>query len=106
LTRATVSFGGQSYETDAPVDLFVDDDTPAATEAWQRDVTIPADDFGMVETGVRHFVDCLRGRATPILTAEHARHVLDIIVQAYASIEDGASHATSTTFDVPAVPVA
>jgi predicted dehydrogenase len=60
----------------------------------------------VVETGVRHFVDCLRGRATPVLTAEHARHVLDIIVQAYASIEDGASHPTSTTFDVPVAAVA
>jgi predicted dehydrogenase len=106
LAGATISFGGQSYETDAPVDLYVDDDTPAATEGWQHGVTIPTDDVGVVETGVRHFIDCLRGRATPILTAEHARHVLDIIVQAYASIEDGASHPTSTTFDIRAVPVA
>ena len=48
--------------------------------------------------GVRHFVDCLRGEAEPVLTAEHARHVLDVIVKAYASIEDGASHRTDTTF--------
>jgi hypothetical protein len=40
----------------------------------------------------------MRGRAEPVLTAEHARHVLDVVVKAYASIEDGASHPTETTF--------
>jgi predicted dehydrogenase len=47
---------------------------------------------------VDHFVSCLRGEAAPVLTAEHARHVLDIILKAYASIEDGQSHDTETTF--------
>ena len=45
-----------------------------------------------------HFVGCLRGEEAPILTAAHARHVLDIILKAYASIEDGRSHPTETTF--------
>jgi predicted dehydrogenase len=98
LTGATVSFGGQSHDPGAPVSLYIDDDTPAATEGWHDDIEIPVDDDGVVETGVRHFIECLRGAATPVLTAEHARHVLDIIEQAYASIDDGASHRTSTTF--------
>ena len=98
LTGATVSFGGQSHDPGAPVSLYIDDDSPAAREAWHDDIKIPVDDDGVVETGVRHFIDCLRGQATPVLTAEHARHVLDIIEQAYASIDDGASHRTSTTF--------
>ena len=45
-----------------------------------------------------HFVRCLRGEDEPVLTAEHARHVLDIIVKTYASIRDGASHETETSF--------
>jgi predicted dehydrogenase len=98
LERATVSFGGQSHDPGAPVSIYVDDDSPAALEDWRDDVEVPVDERGVVETGVRHFVDCLRGEATPVLTAEHARHVLDIIEAAYASIDDGASHATSTTF--------
>jgi len=96
--RATISFGGQSYQHDAPVSIFVDDDTPAAQEAWTDDVDVPIDDVGVVESGVRHFIDVLDGRAEPVLTAEHARHVLDIILKAYASIEDGRTHATETTF--------
>ena len=101
LERATVSFGGHSYERDAPVSFYIDDDTPAATEGWSDEVVVPSDDVGVVETGVRHFIDVLDGRAEPVLTAEHARHVLDIILKAYESIEDGQTHATETTFERP-----
>jgi hypothetical protein len=38
------------------------------------------------------------GDETPVLTAEHARHVLDVILKAYASIDDGRTHDTETTF--------
>jgi predicted dehydrogenase len=98
LTRATISFGGQSHDKDAPVSLYLDDDSPAATEGWQHEIDVPAEPWAVVETGVHHFIDCLHGAAKPILTAEHARHVLDITLKAYASIADGASHATETTF--------
>jgi hypothetical protein len=40
----------------------------------------------------------LRGEVEPVLTAEHARHVLEIMLAAYASIVDGTSHAIDTTF--------
>ena len=98
LDRATVSFGGESWERDAPVSLYVDDGTPPADEGWTDAVDVPVDDLGVVESGVRHFIDVLAGRTEPLLTAEHARHVLDIIVAAYASIEDGRTHATRTAF--------
>jgi predicted dehydrogenase len=96
--RATVSFGGQSHDPGAPVSIYIDDDSPAAREGWRDDIEAPVDDHGVVEAGVRHFIDCLTGAATPVLTAEHARHVLDIIERTYASIDDGASHATTTSF--------
>jgi predicted dehydrogenase len=95
---ATVSFGGQSWEPDAPVSVYLDDDGPDAREAWQHDVEIPSDAHGVVEAGVRHVVACLRGEEPPILTAEHARHTLDITLKAYASIADGRAHETETTF--------
>jgi predicted dehydrogenase len=94
----TISFGGQSWEEDAPISIYVDDDGPDGREGWIDDVDAPVDEHGVVETGVTHFVACLRGEAKPVLTAEHARHVLDITLKAYASVEDGQSHATETTF--------
>ena len=97
LRTATVSFGGASHERDAPVHIYLDDESPAATEAWHV-ADAPVDAYGVVETGIRHFVDVLLGRSEPILSAEHARHVLDITLRAYASIDDGATHRTSTTF--------
>jgi len=95
---ATISFGGQSHDKDAPVSVYVDDASPAAREEWQHDVAMPSEPYNVVETGIRHFIDCLRGVAEPILTPEHARHVLDITLKAYASIDDGATHLTETTF--------
>ena len=83
---------------DSPVSLYVDDGTVEAQEGWQHGLEIPVDELSVVESGARHFVDVLLGEAEPVLTAEHARHVLDIVVKAYASIEDGATHATETTF--------
>jgi predicted dehydrogenase len=97
-TRATVSFGGESHDRESPVRVYIDDDSPAAREGWQRDPDVPVDPYNVVETGIRHFVDVLRGVSEPILTAEHARHVLDITLKAYASIADGETHATETTF--------
>jgi predicted dehydrogenase len=95
---ATVSFRGESWDPGAPVSLYVDDDGPEAREGWQNDIEIPVDHIGVVETGVQHFVACLRGDAEPVLTAEHARHTLDVTLQAYASIADGRSHLTGTSF--------
>jgi predicted dehydrogenase len=95
---ATMSFGGHSWDLDAPVSLYLDDDSPAAREGWQHDLDVPVDDEGVVETGLRHFVACLLGEARPVLTAEHARHTLDITLQAYESIRDGDAHLTRTTF--------
>ena len=98
LERGVVSFGGKSWELDAPVSVYTDDESDAAHEGWARNVEVPRDTFGTVEMGARHFLACLLGEETPVLTAEHARHVLDVILAAYASIEDGRSHETSTTF--------
>jgi predicted dehydrogenase len=94
---ATISFSGQSWALDAPTSVYEDDDSSAGREAWHA-IDVPVDQPGVVETGVTHFIACLRGEATPILTAEHARHVLDVILKAYESVADGKAHETETTF--------
>jgi predicted dehydrogenase len=98
LERGVVSFGGKSWELDAPVSIYTDDESDEAAEAWTDDVEIPRDEFGVVETGARHFLGCLLGEESPVLTAEHARHVLDVILKAYVSIADGRAHDTETSF--------
>ena len=95
---ATLSFSGPGYDKDDPVSLYVDDDGPLAREGWQHGIEVPTDEISVVEAGARHFIDCLRGEAEPVLTAEHARHVLEITLEAYASIADGRTHELETTF--------
>jgi predicted dehydrogenase len=99
LTKGVVTFGGKSWETDAPVSMYRDDPEDADGEgSWSHGVEMPRDEFNTVASGARHFLACLLGRETPVLTADHARHVLDVILKAYASIEDGGAHETETTF--------
>lgn len=94
---ATVSFGGHSWDLDPPVRIYLDDDGPNGTEGW-RDIDGPAEPEGTPEAGVRHFIASVLGNVEPVLTAEHARHVLDVILRTYDSIADGRAHETTTTF--------
>jgi predicted dehydrogenase len=91
-----VSFGGKSWEVDAPVRIL--EVAGGGDDEWRIASEAPLDEHGTVEAGARHFLRCLLGEETPVLTAEHARHVLDVILQAYASIADGGSHLVETTF--------
>lgn len=95
---ATLSFAGPGYDPDDPVSLYVDDDSPLAREGWQHRIELPTDAVNVVDAGARHFIACLRGEAEPVLTAEHARHVLEVTLAAYASIADGRTHEIGTTF--------
>lgn len=93
-----VSFGGKSWEVDAPVRILEGTSGDDAS-GWRPAAEMPRDDVGVVEAGARHGIACLLGDETPVLTADHARHVLEIILAAYASIEDGRSHDLETTFE-------
>jgi predicted dehydrogenase len=100
FTKGTISFPGVAWERDAGASIYIDDDSPLGLEGWVHGIQPPPppDPLDVVETGVVHFVSVLNGSEPPLLTAEHARHVLDVILQAYASISDGQSHETPTTF--------
>ena len=100
FTEATISFPGDQYDKDAPASLYVDDESALGLEGWVHGIRPPppTEARPVVETGVAHFVACLRGEEKPLLTAEHARHVLDVILKAYESIRDGHAHDTETTF--------
>jgi predicted dehydrogenase len=100
FAKGTISFPGASHDKDAPASIYVDDDGPLGLEGWMHGMhpPPPPEPLPVVEAGIVHFVACLRGEEQPVLTAQHARHVLDIILKAYESIGDRASHETETTF--------
>ncbi|HEY8448070.1 MAG TPA: Gfo/Idh/MocA family oxidoreductase [Thermomicrobiales bacterium] len=84
----TVSISqGRWYEANGPVDLYQID------QGWQQNVCpepppLPSADH-LIGVGPAHFAAVLRGEEAPILTAEHALHVLDIILKAQQSAREG-----------------
>lgn len=48
--------------------------------------------------GIAHFVNVIQGRENLIMTPEHARHVLEIMLQCYESARSGRTVELTTTF--------
>ncbi|MCC7374942.1 MAG: Gfo/Idh/MocA family oxidoreductase [Verrucomicrobiales bacterium] len=96
------------YGTEGTLNLLGDDWDPDGYELWRNAAgcwewhkeTHP--DWPWTD-GLRHWVDCLRTGATPLVTPEHALHVLEIMVAAQASARDGQCHQVSSRFPLPRV---
>jgi predicted dehydrogenase len=87
-SQGTVSIAMERwYDANGPVDLFLLD------KGWLNEVCpppppMPSTDH-LIGSGPAHFVAVLRDEEAPILTAEHALHVLDIILKAQQSAQEG-----------------
>ena len=90
------------YDAAGPIDFYAVDSTPLGAAGWMRGIANPnpAGPPGehLIGAGPRHFIDCLVDGQPPILTADHAIHVLDIILSAQESADSGATVGLSTTF--------
>ena len=53
--------------------------------------------------GVAHLVNCVLHDTAPVPSATHARHVLDIVLTALRSAQEGRALALQTTFQLPTV---
>jgi predicted dehydrogenase len=63
---------------------------------WQR---VPETDPGWHwADGLRHFVECIHSGTKPVITPEHACHVLEIMLKAQASGRDGQTKTLETRF--------
>jgi predicted dehydrogenase len=90
------------YAVDEPIDLFVSserDDLPGAAPDWVREAPptrgpVP----NLIQAGPAHLVACLEGAEEPVLTAEHATHVLEIVLAADRSAREGRALDLETTF--------
>ena len=77
-------------DAEAAVDVWKRDESPNGKERWQE--VTPPNSSGLshqIQFGPEHFVAVLEGAEAPILTAEHAKHVLEIILAAGVSMEEG-----------------
>jgi predicted dehydrogenase len=86
------------YDTNAPIDMVVLEEKPDVSEDWEPAGPPDRTDLSLIQAGPAHFVACLEGTETPILTAEHATHVLEIIRGAETSVREGRAIDLATTF--------
>ncbi|MDB5058809.1 MAG: oxidoreductase domain protein [Chloroflexi bacterium] len=73
--------------------------------AWSTAPRISSDDLptrGLyIFGGAAHLVECIQRGLPPLLTGEHARHVLDVILTAGRAARDGVTLDVQTSFDYP-----
>jgi predicted dehydrogenase len=104
LTEGSISLAGDQFN-EMPADVFALSAGRTvggvALAEGRNDGLLPPeppDRFTTVSLGVEHFLACVAGTERPILTAEHARHTLEVVLAAYESIADGGSKDLRTTF--------
>lgn len=98
--------GLEVYGTEGTINLLGDDWDPDGFELWQNSAgcwrvykeTQP--DWPWTD-GLNHLVECLQEGRRPIVTPEHAFHVLEVMVQALASAKDGRAHSVESNFEPP-----
>ena len=87
------------YDANGPVDLLVRDESPLGVEDWQTvGPPAPSPHTNLIGSGVPHLVSVLLGEEQPILTAQHATHVLDVMLTTFQAIGSGETVELSTSF--------
>jgi predicted dehydrogenase len=90
------------YNAAGPIDYIQRDPGPAGLQGWQRKISPPSPighpGENLIGSGPRHFVSVMDGTQEPILTPEHAIHILDIILSSSESASCGKAIELQTTF--------
>ena len=90
------------YNAAGPIDYFQRDPSADGLQGWQKRVSPPSPighpGENLIGSGPRHFVSVMEGTQEPILTPEHAIHILDIILSSAESASSGKAIALNTTF--------
>ncbi len=101
-TKGSISISMSDwYDGNGAIDIYKRDESLLGVDGWLNGVRAPGD-YGqdhLIHAGPSHFINCLLEREKPILTAEHACHVLEIILKATASAKEGKALELETTFE-------
>jgi predicted dehydrogenase len=100
-TRGSISISLENwYAPDGTVDIYRGDDSIHGIEGWVQNVQLPSHGVskGTLVEGLSHFVNCLAGIETPVLTSQHALHVLEIMLAAQSSTREGRALKLETSF--------
>jgi len=94
------------YGSDGTIQMLGDDWDPEGYELWQNEVGAWKL-FGETNKnwpwadGINHLVECIIEGKTPIITPEHAYHVIEIMEAARAAGQDGQRREIASTFTPP-----
>ncbi|HNB52518.1 MAG TPA: Gfo/Idh/MocA family oxidoreductase [Anaerolineales bacterium] len=94
------------YGTKGTIQMMGDDWDPEGYELWLNEVGAwqvygePDPAWPWVD-GLRHLVECIQNGTKPLNTPEHAYHVLEIMIKAQESGQDGQAKELTSTFSLP-----
>jgi len=97
--------GLELYGSDGTIQMLGEDWAPKGYELWQNDVgawQLFADDSNWPWCdGIRHMIESIETGTKPIITPEHAYHVLEIMVKSMESGNTGISIDIESCFTLP-----
>ena len=99
-TQGSISIAmNEWYDANGATDILIRDESPLGIEDWQTAYPpLPSPHGNLIGAGVPHFIAHIEGTEEPILTAEHACHVLDIMIKAGEAAKSGETIAVETRF--------
>ena len=97
------------YGTEGTLQMLGDDWAPAGYELWRNEVGAwqvygETDPHWQWTQGLAHIVDCLRQGTRPELKAEHALHVLEVMLAAHKAGITGRAQPIRSRFRLPPLP--
>ena len=91
------------YGSDGVMQMLGDDWAPEGYELWKESTRYwqhyrESDPLWHWTDGLVHLVECIQQRKEPVITPEHAFHVLEIMVRAEEAASDGRTRIIESTF--------
>jgi len=96
-SEGTVTLNPYYHGEGPPVELYTKK-KEFGLKGWT--VAARAEETYSLGDGIEHLVDCINQGKEPIISVEHSRHVLEIIVKAYESAKSDRAQKLTTTFQL------
>jgi predicted dehydrogenase len=97
--------GVELYGSDGTLQMIGEDWAPKGYELWRNSEgcwQVFEEKSGWPWTdGIRHMIDCIERQTAPVITPEHAYHVLEIMIKTMESGRSGQALTIESTFEPP-----
>ncbi len=97
--------GIELYGTEGTIQMIGEDWAPTGYEMWQNDAgcwqTFEDSSGWPWSDGIRHLIECVENGMAPVITPEHAYHVLEIMLKSMESGDSGRAIPIESTFTPP-----